>query len=104
MLLDHDPEKQVGVIESVSLDGSARRLRATVRFGKGALAREAFDDVTDGIKANVSIGYSVQKMERKDKDTYVVKGYIHEAVCFFMMKDSRRGSVWRAFATTHNHY
>ncbi len=80
LLLDHDPEKQVGVIESVSLDGSARRLRATVRFGKGALAREAFDDVTDGIKANVSIGYSVQKMERKDKDTYVVKKYrIHEA-------------------------
>ena len=80
LLLDHDPEKQVGVIESVSLDGSARRLRATVRFGKGALAREAFDDVTDGIKANVSIGYSVQKMERKDKDTYVVKKFrIHEA-------------------------
>jgi HK97 family phage major capsid protein/HK97 family phage prohead protease len=80
LLLDHDPEKQVGVIESVSLDGSARRLRATVRFGKGALAREAFDDVTDGIKANVSIGYSVQKMERKDKDTYVVKRFrIHEA-------------------------
>ena len=80
LLLDHDPEKQVGVIESVSLDDSARRLRATVRFGKGALAREAFDDVTDGIKANVSIGYSVQKMERKDKDTYVVKKYrIHEA-------------------------
>lgn len=80
LLLDHDPEKQVGVIESVSLDGSARRLRATVRFGKGALAREAFDDVTDGIKANVSIGYSVQKMERQDKDTYVVKKYrIHEA-------------------------
>ena len=80
LLLDHDPEKQVGVIESVSLDDSARRLRATVRFGKGALAREAFDDVTDGIKANVSIGYSVQKMERKDKDTYVVKKFrIHEA-------------------------
>jgi len=80
LLLDHDPEKQVGIIESVSLDGSARRLRATVRFGKGALAREAFDDVTDGIKANVSIGYSVQKMERKDKDTYVVKKFrIHEA-------------------------
>lgn len=80
LLLDHDPERQVGVIESVSLDGSARRLRATVRFGKSALAREAFDDVTDGIKANVSIGYSVQEMKRKDKDTYVVKKFrIHEA-------------------------
>tara|TARA_Y100000114_G_scaffold29846_1_gene25565 strand:- start:4775 stop:7609 length:2835 start_codon:yes stop_codon:yes gene_type:complete len=80
LLLDHDPERQVGVIESVSLDDSARRLRATVRFGKSALAREAFDDVTDGIKANVSIGYSVQKMERTSDDTYTVKKFrIHEA-------------------------
>ena len=75
LLLDHDPEKQVGVVESAELDGSARRLRATVRFGKGALAREAFDDVVDGIKANISIGYSVKKMERSDSDTYVVKSW-----------------------------
>lgn len=75
LLLDHDPEKQVGVVESAELDSSARRLRATVRFGKGALAREAFDDVVDGIKANISIGYAVKKMERSDKDTYVAKSW-----------------------------
>jgi len=70
LLLDHDPEQQIGVIESVELDGSARRLRATVRFGKNGLAREVFDDVVDGIRANVSIGYSIGKMERKGKDEY----------------------------------
>ena len=75
LLLDHDPQKQVGVIESVDLDSSARRLRATVRFGKNGLAREAFDDVVDGIRANVSIGYAINKMERKDKDTYVAKSW-----------------------------
>ena len=75
LLLDHDPQKQVGVIESVDLDGSARRLRATVRFGKNGLAKEAFDDVVDGIRANVSIGYAINKMERKDKDTYVAKSW-----------------------------
>lgn len=75
LLLDHDPERQIGVVESVDLDGSARRLRATVRFGKGALAREAFDDVLDGIKANVSIGYAINKLERKDKETYVAKSW-----------------------------
>ena len=64
LLLDHDPERQIGVIESVSLDGSARRLRATVRFGKGALASEVYQDVVDGIRSNVSIGYKVRKMER----------------------------------------
>lgn len=75
LLLDHDPEKQIGVIESVDLDGSARRLRATVRFGKSGLAREAFDDVMDGIRANISVGYAINKLERKDKETYIAKSW-----------------------------
>ena len=75
LLLDHDPTKVVGVVKSVELDSSARRLRATVRFGKGALAKEAFDDVIDGIRTNISVGYSINKLERKDKDTYVAKSW-----------------------------
>jgi HK97 family phage major capsid protein/HK97 family phage prohead protease len=75
LLIDHDPTKVVGVVKSVELDGSARRLRATVRFGKGALAKEVFDDVVDGIRTNISVGYTINKMERKDKDTYVAKSW-----------------------------
>ena len=77
LLLDHDPEKQIGVIKSVELDENARRLRAEVRFGKGELAREAFSDVVDGIKANISVGYSIGKMERDidDKQTYRAKSW-----------------------------
>jgi len=67
LLLDHDPEKQIGVIESVNLDSSARRLRATVRFGKGALASEAFTDVVDGIKANISVGYRINELKQVSK-------------------------------------
>jgi len=62
LLLDHDPEKQIGVVEDVNLDDD-RRLRATVRFGKGALASEVFEDVVDGIRGNVSIGYIVNQLE-----------------------------------------
>ena len=77
LLLDHDPEKQIGVIKSVQLDENARRLRAEVRFGKGELAREAFSDVVDGIRANISVGYSIGKMERDvdDKETYRAKSW-----------------------------
>jgi HK97 family phage major capsid protein len=75
LLLDHDPEKQIGVIESVDLDSSARRLRATVRFGKGTLAREAFADVVDGIRANISVGYTINKLEKSRNDTYVAKSW-----------------------------
>lgn len=62
LLLDHDPEKQIGVIESVNLDAEARKLRANVRFGKSALASEVYGDVADSIRGNVSIGYSISKM------------------------------------------
>jgi HK97 family phage major capsid protein len=73
LLMDHDPERQIGVIESVSLDGSARRLRATVRFGKNGLAREIYDDVMDGIRGNVSIGYHIDKMVRDESDRSVYR-------------------------------
>jgi HK97 family phage major capsid protein len=70
LLLDHDPTKQIGVIESANLDGSARRLRATVRFGKNGLAEEVFGDVTDGIRGNISVGYQINKMDKEGRETY----------------------------------
>ena len=79
LLLDHDPERQIGVIESVNLDASARRLRATVRFSKGQLGSEVYDDVRDGIRKNVSIGYQIGRMERDEKaeggNTYRVRSW-----------------------------
>ena len=75
LLLDHDPRQQIGVVEDVTLDGSSRVLRATVRFGKNGMAKEVFDDVTDGIRANISVGYSVNKMEREGEDSYRVKSW-----------------------------
>jgi HK97 family phage major capsid protein/HK97 family phage prohead protease len=76
LLLDHDMERQIGVIESVSLSED-RRLRAKVRFGRSALAQEVFQDVVDGIRSNISVGYRVNKMERDDKqrDVYRVRSW-----------------------------
>ncbi len=76
LLLDHDPSKQIGIVESVSLDGD-RVLRSKVRFSRSALAQEVFQDVLDGIRSNVSVGYRVNKMERDatDKNAYRVKSW-----------------------------
>lgn len=76
LLLDHDMERQIGVIESVSLSED-RRLRAKVRFGRSALAQEVFQDVVDGIRSNISVGYRVNEMTRDDKqrDVYRVKSW-----------------------------
>jgi len=76
LLLDHDMERQIGVIESVELSAD-RVLRAKVRFGRSALAQEVFQDVVDGIRGNVSVGYRVNKMERSasSKDEYLVRSW-----------------------------
>ena len=76
LLLDHDMEKQIGVVESVELSAD-RKLRAKVRFGRSALAQEVFQDVVDGIRGNVSVGYRVNKMERSatNKDEYLVRSW-----------------------------
>jgi len=67
LLLDHDMTKQIGVVERTYLDEADRKLRAVVRFGKGALAREVYDDVKDGIRSNVSIGYQIRKMDQQNE-------------------------------------
>ena len=67
LLLNHNMESQIGVVESVELDEDARRLRASVRFGKGERASEVFEDVTDGIRQNISVGYRIdRRVERED--------------------------------------
>lgn len=62
VLVDHDPSDHVGVVESITID-SDRVGRAQVRFGKGARAEEIFQDVKDGIRRNVSVGYLVHRMQ-----------------------------------------
>lgn len=60
LLLEHDRDDQIGVIESVSIDAD-RRGRAVVRFGKSAQAEEIFQDVQDKIRKHVSVGYIIHE-------------------------------------------
>lgn len=66
LLLDHDTRSHVGVIERVDI-GPDRVGRAVVRFGRSAAAEEAFNDVKDGIRQHVSVGYRVHKMRLEEE-------------------------------------
>ena len=61
LLLNHDAAQQIGVIERAWVDAD-RMARAVVKFGRGALAQEIFQDVQDGIRELVSVGYSIDDM------------------------------------------
>lgn len=100
LLLDHDPRQQIGVVENVSLDGSTRRLRATVRFGKNGLAKEVFDDVVDGIRSNISVGYQVNKMAKEGMDSYRVKSWLPMEVSVVSIPADRTVGVGRSAGTT----
>lgn len=75
LLCDHDTRDVVGVVESLSM-GADRVARAVVRFGKGARAEEVWQDVRDGIRRNVSVGYLIhgaKLVEQRDgRETYRV--------------------------------
>jgi HK97 family phage major capsid protein/HK97 family phage prohead protease len=75
LLCDHDTRDVVGVVESVEI-GADRVIRAVVRFGKSARAEEVWQDVRDGIRRNVSVGYLIHEaklVEQRDGlDTYRV--------------------------------
>ena len=60
LLLQHNHDQLIGIIESAKLEGG--RGTAVVRFGKGVLAQEIKQDVEDGIRRNVSVGYRVHEM------------------------------------------
>ena len=78
LLLDHDMTKQIGVVEQYKLNSSEKRAVAIVRFGRSELAEEIFNDVKDGIRQNISVGYKINEMERvrskeDDKPTFMVR-------------------------------
>ncbi len=62
LLVDHDTRDVIGVVEQVSI-GSDRVARAVVRFGKSERAEEVFQDVIDGIRRNVSVGYLIHEAQ-----------------------------------------
>lgn len=78
LLVEHDWEDQVGVIESVTI-GADRVGRAVVRFGRSARAEEIFQDVMDGIRRHVSVGYRVLEAKlvetRGDTDVYRITSW-----------------------------
>lgn len=60
LLMDHNTRDQIGVVERAWLDD--RKGRAIVRFGRSARAAEIFQDVKDGIRKLVSVGYRIHDL------------------------------------------
>jgi HK97 family phage major capsid protein len=62
LLMDHNSRDQIGVVENFSFDKGGVA-RADVRFSNSTRGQEIFQDVKDGIRQNVSVGFMVYGME-----------------------------------------
>lgn len=67
LLLEHDRERQIGVVEYASIDKD-RTGRALVRFSRSAGADEIFRDVVDGIRSKASMFYRNHELVLEKKE------------------------------------
>lgn len=67
LLLDHDSRQQVGRIENLRVEDGV--MRGTPRFSRSQTAQEIAQDVRDGIRTDVSVGYRIlewREVEQRD--------------------------------------
>jgi HK97 family phage major capsid protein len=68
LLANHDLNDQIGVIESAKIEDG--RGIATVRFSRSERGEEFYQDVLDGIRSGVSVGYVIDEMEERSERVF----------------------------------
>jgi HK97 family phage major capsid protein len=66
LLLNHDTDNQIGVIQKAWIDDD-KVLRGLVKFSRSALGQEIKQDVEDGIRSHVSVGYMIDEIEEIER-------------------------------------
>lgn len=66
LLVNHDWERQIGRVISARIDAD-RIGRAVVRLSRSAAAEEIFQDVIDGIRSGVSVGYQIRRLRLEEE-------------------------------------
>lgn len=67
VLVNHDSNDQVGVVESARIDGDGKG-RAVIRFSRSARGQDIYQDVQDGIRSLVSVGYRIHGWDVTERD------------------------------------
>lgn len=57
-LLNHDTADQIGIVEQIAV-GADRKMRGMVRFSRSQRAQEVKQDILDGIRKKISVGYRI---------------------------------------------
>ena len=100
LLENHDPDKQIGIVENIRLVG--KKLMGQIRFANDRYSQVMEDDVKDKIRQNLSIGYRILDYFYENGKKYVNKFSIHEVSLVPIPADANSG-IGRS-ANTDNSY
>ena len=73
LLLNHDPAEQIGIVEGLRIMGN--KLMGKIRLASDDKAQEIYQDIKDGIRENLSIGYQVLRAHFDDMGRKIVTKY-----------------------------
>jgi len=103
LLVNHDPEDHVGVIDSARIEGAVGR--AVVRFSRTEDGENALMDVADGIRSNVSVGYIIHALELQSSDetgdTYLITDWEPLEISLASIPADTSVGVGRTFPQPH---
>ena len=68
LLYNHNFDRPIGVVQKASIDETAKRGYAKVRFSKEEFASSIYRDIKDGIIRGISFGYVVIDMEQRGEE------------------------------------
>jgi HK97 family phage major capsid protein len=68
LLLNHDWDRQVGVVVRSWIDTTTKKARAVVKLSRSDEGEDILRDIHDGIRTLVSVGYVIRKMVRESVD------------------------------------
>lgn len=75
LFVGHDEREMVGLVENITL-GADRKLRGEARFSKGVRAQEIRQDILDGIRKKISVGYDPgETYDQSERDGRIVRRY-----------------------------
>lgn len=96
LLLDHDQKRQIGVVEFAGISEGVGR--ATVRFSRSPLAEEIFNDVKDGIRKNISVGYAItnKTVEQRDQESVVRCSWFPQEISVVSVPADKSVGIGRA--------
>lgn len=94
VLFNHSRNNQIGVVESAEVKD--KRGEAVLRFSKGAVADEIYQDILDNIRKQVSVGYTINeyRVENADKpdERFIVTDWMpHEISIVTLAADTSIG-------------